>query len=1610
MADPAPSSTALPPSPVESPSRCDSPASSRTSDPDPPRSPQSPKAPKSPVASVVSLPLEQPALAPTVPLPSDSPGLPPNLDPPLPSPAKPSSPVQEEVPVDAPPTPTPTPRMGDRKRPPVPRDPPSSPSPGVSFAQFAAQFHLKQHQEAQKRSLLQQLRSFRISVCLSSRLLRLGAISHKGLVESFKHGDKAAFISIYNSIHEVREVCEPPSSSSSSSLSSASRLGHDSLLGFSAAADLETRRPCSFVHQLTPRSREYLLEILTLVRTDPQFLFERIGNLLPSQLSALISSVHALEVSDSVFPLASGRGRTQPLFSKRTATHSTAFKEHALGFERTDPLSALIFNVFASSGNTDSREAWLRLDVWSSTCAKLVAHGGSSHYSFVGHLLSAWATSSEWKAKQKFEIYLMDVLQKGSFLLEYPETPRRLGHDGELPDPLRTSVAEEFFHSAVRGLFELLDDSDGGFPTGALELGNAILAKLGMTESRKRALEYIFFQWFFCKFLHNALSFPESHGLLLDFHISKDARERLLGQVSLRAQSHVSRVLHSLPQFSIANAEIRAHVENMVSHLCQPIPSSQTTKQTPVMTPVTDSNPSARFLLLSATDINTLLDVLFPRAPSAFHSPDLFQNPSFPSSPNSSYFSRSGPASRPFEPNLFQGRIDTSRSTTAKTLVTTKLTFQDATRSSTVPSSNPISPVSPPNSLSRNADQIRYELSEINASEDRTAVDHPSNEDWALFSVSQDGKSLALVPSLEQELSSGEPYSSDQDARPRSSPSEDDQETLQAAIVKLIHDFDPLEDFFSYDPIHSFTAQTSELSLKQKFASAMNYCQSHADFVGAHYWWDASRLLQKAYPIISAIGDDSKLLDPMFLSLKKSVESSSSVIERCESGIVDLKRVMGRLQATTKEMMAGLAKLRNKMWYMTDVKNSLRYEEARSVALALQTMASPQAVSPMPEPKPRYGSRTLGSSFLQKPEVQTINAMKAHGSQGGRSKLSDEQVDVTRRWLERSGIDNFCRGEERIHRFCYELKKSVGKLVGETMYETPVLWSSELYQKERSIYEASGPRTVTGLAGGGSSIRPSSIASEESLYPPSQTYGPRNFDHIFRPLNEAPSIVRKSSFQSLASDRWRSGRDAPYGDTSSIGDSPGRAVSTSASDSTFWSPIQTQAQSTTSASSFHSRPPSMFSDVLTSSRRPERNAHGKVEFLDELRQTLTSLLLSDLGSPVWSCGSETDAWFSDYLNQPRIQAQIERRARLERYLAELAGGDDENGPPTPRNRLQRSRSADSILQRVYKEADSPAQVPDGEVPESSGFGFDAVFRQLMERFSRQANPYTKLKALQDLRSLLISSLISENDGRGEVGVGAFKEPSYAQSEHGRPSRYSLSEGSRLQQGDERNRGLYSPMWGSVAPSSTYSMYTPSTSEIILAMRDLIQTIQPKTLFRDLQFISAFVPSETLNKSESGPAFMQFGLAAYALKDDVCNSMVEIADHIVSQELSGHQQQRHRQPSILDELNNNNLSQPKGIDDAKWMWIITAREGNPVAQRELAILYLTHPEILPRVTLPLTMPRDTFKQEMMYRRDQDSKSDPQSMCLALHWMQLSAAGGDELASNRLREREVFDSIA
>jgi chromatin assembly factor 1 subunit A len=886
-------------------------------------------------------------------------------------------------------------------------------------------------------------------------------------------------------------------------------------------------------------------------------------------------------------------------------------------------------------------------------------------------------------------------------------------------------------------------------------------------------------------------------------------------------------------------------------------------------------------------------------------------------------------------------------------------------------------------------------LTDLDHPNERLSVEHPSNEHWAIFSVAADGHGLtwSLLPESKDDTSRSLITESDDDAHSTLGLDEN-HEALQTAIVRLVKENRILDSDDEFLP----RTQTA-MSLKQQFNQAMFSCHHDSDFVGAHYWWNASRQLgQRATPS-STRSDDSWILGPMHDSYSRSLNQSRAVIERCESDFLSLDHSLRRLQIQVKDLMTTFSKIRDKMWYMTDVKNSMKYEEAKHVAMALKTMVySARLFSQYPEEqRSRYGARSLGGSLFQKPEVQIMNMMKAPSSQGGPNKLSDEQVELTRKWLSHNGIENFCKGEERIHRFCYEVRTSINKLVGETMAETPVLWASELFQRERSKYEGYGTRAFPGLS---MPMTPRPSTANDETNHASQFYG-SNLpvpDPMSRFSQDIPSLGRKPSIQSIISDKWRPQRDLPSIDVSSLGGSPGRAASTSTGDtcSTFWSAPQRYPMYAASVSSAYSRPPSMFSETATRQpRRVERKTHGKTAFMDSLRQTLTSLLLSDLGSPVWSCGSETDAWFANALNQKRIQVEMRRRAAVQRFYADYEQRSQPRGLKGRRN-----RSLDDLRASSHKAVsleDSPKLTQSSD--DQSNFSYKAVFHRLIEVFSRHGSPFVKLNALRDLRSLVIASLISQ-DTSSTTTFAAGESDMRSNPQQLRRSRYSFS-GVRRRNLPQMDTVLPSSTPESVTGGSRRSDYsTPSESQIVATMRDLILEVKPKTLFRDLQFISAFVPGDQLDQTR-GTAFLQFGLAALTLKEEICYSLVEIADRIVSQELS------RRHPPFASDFK----PQPgHAIQDAAGMWIITAKEGNPVAQRELAILYLTHPELLPRVTLPLTLPRDTFKAEMMYRRDKDSKSDPQSMCLALHWMQLSASGGDTLARNRLREREEFDSIA
>ncbi|TKA69683.1 hypothetical protein B0A49_07414 [Cryomyces minteri] len=339
---------------------------------------------------------------------------------------------------------------------------------------------------------------------------------------------------------------------------------------------------------------------------------------------------------------------------------------------------------------------------------------------------------------------------------------------------------------------------------------------------------------------------------------------------------------------------------------------------------------------------------------------------------------------------------------------------------------------------------------------------------------------------------------------------------------------------------------------------------------------------------------------------------------------------------------------------------------------------------------------------------------------------------------------------------------------------------------------------------------------------------------------------------------------------------------------------------------------------------------------------------------------------------------------------------------------------------------------------------------MLHKFATHPNPYSKLQALYELELMITAYLTSnflEDSHSARNLTSAVRQPSepslFAQpgsreasvADSRLPELKRIVESSRLESVQTTTPRAESSATPSPFHSSTSRRQyvgPPSTDQIIEVLQDLFRSVdaRPRTLFRDLQYIASFVPAQLLDKTAHGKAFWDVGLAALSLKRDVCEIMVEMADRVVAYHTSnrGHSQvsssaQRQRDAAIFSPTPkantppttagaNSDAMSRYSMSDAACLLQISAKEGDCVAQRELATFYLTHPELVPRVMLPLTRPRDVFKAELesLWRRNEDpTRCDPMTMCVAQHWMEASSRGGDSLAKKYLRARDEIEKI-
>lgn len=688
--------------------------------------------------------------------------------------------------------------------------------------------------------------------------------------------------------------------------------------------------------------------------------------------------------------------------------------------------------------------------------------------------------------------------------------------------------------------------------------------------------------------------------------------------------------------------------------------------------------------------------------------------------------------------------------------------------------------------------------------------------------------------------------------------------------------------------------------------------EQNSDFVGAHSWCCKRRNFNRLVAEENGQRRLYSMLNEIKLDKEESLSWSQRIMDSCATWIRSLHR---SFEVYGKEVLHRsdiVHRLRDKMWYVAEVRPSAAYEEVRLIASALKVMGKPKQPprTRLAPPLRHWSGPRISSGGLQaKTEAQTLDILGTPSDYGGPNKLSDDQSKTLHLWMERNTVENLCAGEERIHKLCMEIRKAVDQI---TVESSPLL-SSSLFARENATT---------------SSERTSRLNSP--LWP--LQAGTNRFNLLTLQTNVAPSIDSLSSASSHPLSA-RSSRDNLETRSPAM---------TNRSSAPFWSPVMTEARSPSSATSIGS---SQTHAAGGHRVRQQNNTSMKTsnhDLLERLRQRIYGLLLSELAATTFGKGSETDCAFWTGL-----------------------GGD------------LSIKHLSSLHQNFAVTTD--------ESSFDDYFDFNQAFRVLIRRFEVTPNPFTKLEILQYIDTLL-TPFMAEQDFAGNSGTES--------------KLHSLALQKLKRQGGSQSNLKIEGFRRLLCDSST----------------------RPAAIFRDLQYIAALVPCRILETTPQGKAFWNVAVAASSLKQEIRQLMVETADGIISYH-SNNRGHRRAASTAQQERDSATFSGPSRtpsaedikrytMSDAAYLLQITAKEGDPAAQRELATLYLTHPELMDHIIAPFSRPRDVFKEELenKWRKNQDTnRCDPMTMCVAHHWMSLSSKGGDALAKEYLRQREEMDRI-
>lgn len=1448
----------------------------------------------------------------------------------------------------------------------------------VSLEELAHLVELEMSQRGRTLSMEADTDRLSLSCGLDRRLISTLSIAYANLIDQYKINDQAGFGGLYEACEQLKVSCD---TATATAKSAGPNLERNAL----RPKGLEAR---SGIRMLPPDDQSIVMTFITRIRTEPNFLSDRVSSMSPSELTALTLSYHPAGIDLSILPNHS-HGKSQEHSRDSQMMKLSRRMDNLHRFHNQDPLFALLYGVFDSSSRSGSPEYFRRTDIWSTVCARIFTEAKPGSDELAIATLDAFTNFQDWGMKPMIETYVMKLLAEGSYLLD-PDHQSMASNEPVETQNAKAAIAEaEFFDKALTDLIGLLttEPRNQAVPETALTFIHATLRKIEDRKLRLKAKNFIVYRWYFATFISSIVVYPEVRGLMMTHYIGGAAREKILQILVGQMQQRVANVILYPNNGALVNPELRDGI--MAIFRCFE-PSLRDPKP-PLRTPERDENTPIRFLMLSPLDIVGLIQTLYPDRPllsGSQESQDTDVAP--PSTAGSSTLnastSDSGSALAPSTAPSTSGTSVTSRTVVSENLTDDSAGKQD---------SNGIFKVEHAERPSKENSLPNREFSLLLRSISRRLTNslgpgNTSDSDfshiaWVFIYYSVDGTTLSLSPTESGNIidtKSLEPTG--------------DLQVLKTGIVKLLSQVDRL-DFpeLGAPVIESDQVSVQPDPLVDLMEASMGIARSSMDFRTAHFWWQTLGIYRKCLSSPDSRIAYSSLLRDIADDLRNKVAAAAQADKITETRLRSLENLRKNQKSVLAKMEGQRKALRVKMWYSSDVRHSATYEEALHVTDALRAMASSKRTKQPASMANWARQRLRGSGAFSRPEAQILDAISAPKDCGGRSKLADEQIELTSKWLTRRSIENFCKGEERIHRFCFEIQKSIGKIAGPNSVKNPVLWSSNLFRRDKARFDA---QRLIANAHAHTSL-PTGFLPSPSLY-----------EHVH--LNHAVLDPSEPPNKAIGSPKARPASNNFGGFWNSTQHSPASTGLGLYGNHPFLPPTPTSPPKSWSSKPFASTSPlpgsfsipshPSFGDRTSKVNEPEVSP-AKLAFAEDIKTSLRSLLISDLGYYLWKQGTETDAWVNECIANQSETGAVEKTP-IPKTATESIGTNLPAGAVLHQDQTPNETQPISIHK---KETDSFFIGSHGD--EISSFPFSEAYAMLLQKMSLSPDPRVKLRLLYELEELIISSLQGSSTDHYIDSADARSRQQYTQGDlrlRGRsvPRTKATSLEEVAANCTERRAGTLGSKdrLGGFAQLDSQSKPVAGnfsgTDDVVNAFLSIFRDpkLRPLTLFRDLQYIAAFIPSENLDQTVQGKAFWDAGLAALALKDDLCNSIMNRANQITAYHISSKPTDN---PLPDASLTNTTLR------DAANLWLISAKEGSPAAARELGLFYLTHPELLPRVTMPFSKAKDVYRSvistDARLGDREKGALDRSTFAVVFHWMEFAANGGDKDAKDFLR---------